>query len=258
MTHSLFAEELQARREAAGLSQQQLAEAINYSPSLVGMVESGKRAPSADFASRIDDALKADGLFGRIRRHSLRQDAVPEWFRSWQAIEQQATALRAYNPLVVYGLVQTEAYAHAQLVSGDGEQAETRLVARMERQRDLFGRDRPPSVVVILEESVLHRKLGSAEIMAEQLDHLARCPATVQVLPSTTETTLGLDGAFELARLDGRQLAYAETPIRGFVIDSAEVSSVEGRWEIIRGEALPARQSRDLIMEVAETWRSRV
>lgn len=45
----------------AGLTQDQLAEKIAYSPSLVAHVETGTRAPSLDFADRADEALRTGG-----------------------------------------------------------------------------------------------------------------------------------------------------------------------------------------------------
>jgi hypothetical protein len=78
----------------------------------------------------------------------------------------------------------------------------------------------------------------------------------VQVVPYGADTYLGIDGSFWLAAVDGREYVYVHTPARGFVLDGAEiVSDVRRRWDVLRGEALPARQSRELIMRVAETWR---
>jgi transcriptional regulator with XRE-family HTH domain len=49
---AVFSEELRRARAAAGLTQDQLAERVGYSPSLVAHVETGSRAPSLDFARR--------------------------------------------------------------------------------------------------------------------------------------------------------------------------------------------------------------
>jgi ribosome-binding protein aMBF1 (putative translation factor) len=58
---ALFAAELQAARSRAALSRDDLAARINYSPSLVGMVESMRRVPRLDFAQRCDEALGTTG-----------------------------------------------------------------------------------------------------------------------------------------------------------------------------------------------------
>lgn len=257
MTVSLFASELRRARESRGWSREQLAAEMNFSASLIDKIERDQRPPTKPFAESADAALKLDGLLERIRRDSLRQHAVPDWLRPWDDILHQATTLRVFNPLVVPGLLQTERYARAQLRSGDPEQTDDRVVARMERQRELFTREKPPTVAVLLDETVLRRQLGDPATMREQLIHLTECPAGVQVVPTGAETCLGLDGAFEYAALDGHGYVYVETPARGFLLDDREVvSQVAERWGTLVAEALPLRQSRDLIMGAAETWKS--
>ena len=64
---ALFSEELRRARSAAGLTQDQLAERVGYSPSLVAHVETGSRAPSLDFARRGDEALGTGGLLARLQ-----------------------------------------------------------------------------------------------------------------------------------------------------------------------------------------------
>lgn len=247
---SLFGSELRRAREAVGWPREQLAEAINFSLSLVEKVETGNKAPSEPFAEAADTALKTEGLLQRIRRHGLKQEAVPEWFRSWPDIEEQATTLRLYEPIVVPGLMQTEAYALALLGRED------RVEARLERQH-ILTQDDPPDVVVMLDEAVLRRKIGTSQTMAEQLRHLAETQACVQVIPHEADTYLGVDGSFVLAALDGREVVYVQNPARGFVFDDNEtVTKLSRRWDTLRGEALPQRQSRQLIMKVAEQWSS--
>jgi hypothetical protein len=126
----------------------------------------------------------------------------------------------------------------------------------MERQR-IFEHDKPPRVTVLLDEAVLRRRVGSREVMHRQLTHLTTVRATVQVVPADAATYLVCDGMFELAEYDGRDVAYLDAPDKGFVVDRAGIlSRLKERWEVLRAEALPSRQSRDLILEVAEAWRT--
>lgn len=60
---ALFADEMRAARERAGLTQDELAARVNYSTTLVAMVESLKRVPQADLAVRLDDVLGTPGTF---------------------------------------------------------------------------------------------------------------------------------------------------------------------------------------------------
>lgn len=94
----LFAGELRRLRATAGLSQEALSERINYSASLVAAVEQCRRPPRLEFTERSDRVLDADGLLLRIRETMIRESVMP-WFREWVTIEQEATALRSFQPL---------------------------------------------------------------------------------------------------------------------------------------------------------------
>jgi len=53
-------------------------------------------------------------------------------------------------------------------------------------------------------------------------------------------------------------LAYVETPATGLVLDDNDTTARLGRrWDELRGESLPQRQSRKMILEVAEQWKTR-
>ncbi|WP_442811657.1 Scr1 family TA system antitoxin-like transcriptional regulator [Streptosporangium sp. NBC_01755] len=107
-----FGAELRKRRKAAGLSQDRLAEITQFSQSLIGFIERGERTPSRNFAQRCDDALEAGGEVIRLWEHITR-GASPRWFRGWLDVEPAAHTLHTWQPLVVPGLLQTEAYARA-------------------------------------------------------------------------------------------------------------------------------------------------
>lgn len=249
-----FGEELRLAREALGMTQEQLALATNFSKSLVAMVETGRRLPKRDFTIPVDNALKTDGRFERMRNRLLVAEVNPEWFRPWVDYEREATQIRWYEPLLVPGLLQTEEYAWALLADGSPDQAESLLAARIERQEVT---DRA-QVVVIVDQPVLYRQIGTPGVMQRQVEHLLATTATVQVLPPRAATYRHLLGPFALASVDGSELAYVDTAARGFVLDGPEevVSRLRQHWELIRAEALPQRQSQELLWEVAESWKS--
>ena len=90
---ALFADELRAARDRAGLTQDELATRVNYSTTLVAMVESLKRVPQPDLAARLDDVLGTPGTFGRLQER-LRALPFPASFRPFAAYEDLAVALR--------------------------------------------------------------------------------------------------------------------------------------------------------------------
>src|ERR1039457_3531010 len=151
---SLFLEELRRARASAGLSQEQLASKISYSPSLVSLVDTGRRVPTRDFAARCDEALAAEGRFTRIWT-LVSREATPSWFREWVEIEREAVSLRSWEPLVFLGLLQTPEYAREVLGKarpGDSDTDVDKLVnARMERQQ-ILGRENPPALLAVIGE----------------------------------------------------------------------------------------------------------
>jgi transcriptional regulator with XRE-family HTH domain len=258
---SLFAAELAAARSAAGLTQDQLAARINYSASLIAMIESMRRAPQPDVAQRLDEALKMPGTFVRLQQHA-RTTPLPTWFRPYAEIEATATQLRSWQPAFVDGLLQTEAYAESVLSrrpNTKAEDVEALVAARMERQA-ILDRDEPPLLWVVLDEAVLHRRVASEKVMREQLDHLldvsARPNVVVEVVPYSAGGHYALLGAFALVEQEGLRLGYLETISDGFIVESAAtVARLALTFDHVRAETLSRTASRELIEKRANaSW----
>ncbi len=258
----MFSEELRRARAAAGLTPEQLAEKIAYSPSQVAHVESGSRAPSVDFARRADDALRTGGLLSRLQP-LVRSEAYPAWFRAWVEIEREATSLRWFEPLLVPGLLQTEEYARAVLQAAnpasDADEIGRLVSARMDRQ-SILTQEEPPLLWVIIDEGVLTRPVGGARVMREQIDHLlvaARRPRIMlQVVPVSAGAHPGLDGHFVVASFDGSpDVAYLNNALAGQIVErAADVSRVALLYDMLKAEALAPRASIDLVRKAIETW----
>jgi transcriptional regulator with XRE-family HTH domain len=257
-----FGAELRRARAAAGLSQDQLGQRLGYSGAQVGKVETGERAPSEDFVQGCDRALPgAGGLFARIYQLARRWDGGhPSWFAEWVEFERRATSLCWWEPLLIPGLLQTADYARAILAAGPrtSEDKLAELVtARLERQT-IFERATPPAFWVALDEAVLHRLIGSRQIMHDQLQQLAEVSQnpniTVQIVPAGVGAHAGLLGGFAIASFDDApSTVYMETPDQG---QTTGLPSVVGKlsltFDTLRADALPRGASRDLIGKLAE------
>ncbi|GAA2988699.1 helix-turn-helix transcriptional regulator [Streptosporangium longisporum] len=250
---AIWGRELRHYRKAAGLTQGQLAERIHFSESLISGVETGQLPASPEFAEICDQALATGNALSRLLDWRKGQ-VFPSWFGRWRDKEQEATALRAYEPLVFPGLLQTEEYARVLL--GENEAA---VEARLDRQAILTREDpRPPTLRCVVDEAVLHRPIGGAKVMKEQLEHIISAISprlSFQVLPHGMHS--GLMGGFAIATLSGgSDVLYAETAVRGITTsDPEDVTIAVERFEAIRGEALPMSMSIDLIQKaVSEKW----
>jgi transcriptional regulator with XRE-family HTH domain len=262
----VFGGQLRRLRERAGLTQEQLASLIGYSYSTVAAIETGRRAPAYDAPERMDAALKTgDQLTGLAADlgDGLRLHATsPEWFRDWQQMETQATSLRWYEPLLIPGLLQTQAYTRAVLrtrVGETDEEIEEMMAARLERQA-ILERPKPPTLWVVIDEAVLRRPVGGPEVMAEQVMHLAeaarRPGIVVQVIPAAVGAHEGLRGSFVLMDFAGAQgTAWQDGAVRGQAIADADgIVAMTVMWDTLKSEALSRSVSLKLIEEAGKTW----
>ncbi|GII83197.1 transcriptional regulator [Sphaerisporangium siamense] len=257
---ALFGYELRKHRKAAGLSQEQLSTLIQYTAAMISSVETAKRTPSRDFARRCDDALHLDGTLVRLWPF-IHHSATPSWFRPWLDIEREAGTLRAWEPLVIPGLLQTEAYARA-IFRGEPrpvlERVEEQVAARLERQ-SIFERPEPPMFWAVIDEGALRRVIGDPLVMTDQLKRLEALETvphiTLQVLPFSARSTAGLEGSFLMAQAHGLPDAVYVEAVGGHgqVIErAAEVQELLTRYEMIRAEALPQQASFARIREIRE------
>ncbi|MBE1486557.1 helix-turn-helix domain-containing protein [Plantactinospora soyae] len=248
---------LRRLRSAKKMTQDQTGAAINVSGSLIAAIESGRLVPQPDTAERLDAFF---GTGDEIQRaaDAVREDAQAPWLRPWTENERRAVLLRAFQPNLIPGLLQTEAYTRAVLSGGrlPDEAVERTTQVRKERQAATVDRPEPPMVTAVLGESVL--RCGPPEVMKDQLEHLVdighRNRVQVLVVPRTAGLHIGMSGPFVLAALPGGVRAgYLDDQLRGRVVtDPAELTGLELAWEIVTGLALPVDQSRDLIVKAVE------
>jgi transcriptional regulator with XRE-family HTH domain len=179
--------ELRRLREAAGKTPREAAEWLEITPSTLSKIELGRQAIKGThvrlLAQLYDIGAPAIDTLLRLAREANQRgwwaaygDTVPDYVRAYLDLEEDAEELWAYESGLVFGLFQTPAYAEAIISSfrRDDEPDEiARLVEiRAARQKRLFA-DRSPSMRVVLDEAVLRRKVGGADVMREQLQHLA-------------------------------------------------------------------------------------
>jgi len=265
---AFLGDELARARMAAGFSSQQaLADHLGFDRSVIGKAETGDRPPSPDVLRAWAKACNLDeDHYARLAVLARRADGpVPRWFETWLAAEAQATMLKYWSPIIAPALFHTAGYARALLLAAQtdtsDETIEPLVTAKLERAVILDRAD-PPDVVALIDELVLHRLIGSPEIMHEQLMHIAdlaqRPYVCVQVVPTSVGATAGLSGAVNLASGDGSpEVLHNDAVPEGHTTESRSLARGAGvAFERIRGYAMPRAQSRDLIMEVAnEKWK---
>jgi len=253
-----FGRQVRRARRAAGWTLAEFGQRIGYDPGQISRIENGKRPPTELFAQMCDRAFPdRDGWFSEFYAESCTWIATPPWFRSWVEHEQQAATLRIWQPCVLSGLLQTEAYARAILAVNPGvtdEQVSERLAARLARQA-ILTRDDPPAVWFLMDEAALRRCVGSPAVMAAQLAHLAgvaRLPnVTIQVVPDIAHP--GVLGGFAVAE----RAAYVETAVAGQVFEESEIlAGLITSFDTLRNEAFRGSESLTLIERMCEEWKA--
>ncbi|HET6530247.1 MAG TPA: DUF5753 domain-containing protein, partial [Actinoplanes sp.] len=185
--------------------------------------------------------------------------------------EAEATAIRAYQPVLVPGVVQTPAHAEFVLNWWDRSLTETqrrvRLKVRSERRRQVIESDDGPEYFLILDESVPKREIGGSEVMAEQLEALlvfAQKPRVrIRIIPFQEGAMIGMLGAFMVINLSDDDpddaVLYTEASGRDNIVhDTAEVQMHRRTFEALWHRSLDEDQSLQLIDLEARSLRMRV
>jgi transcriptional regulator with XRE-family HTH domain len=243
----ILARQLQALREKAGMTYEQAAEAIYSSPWTVRRMERAEgglkplTVKSLLMAYGITDVREIDAFLTLSRDaskpgwwHSY-DDVLPLWFRIAVGLEESASLIRAYEPQVVPGLLQTEGYIRAitaaSFPGAAPEETERRVALRLARQQ-LLTRPDPPDYWAVLDETVVRRTVGGAEVMREQLAHLietiSQPKITVQVIPFAAGWHPALYGMFNIFRFPAQELpdvVYSESLTGSYYLNKPEESA---------------------------------
>lgn len=214
----------------------------------------GKLIPQDDTAKTLDDAFGTGDAAQRAVVEA-REDRRP-WLRSWREHEQRAVLLRAWEPLVVPGLLQTSDYARAifEATPANALKVDDLVATRLDRQATVLDRDPPVTISAVIAESAL--RTGPREIMKPLPGHLVdlghRPNSQLRVLPSSVGFHAGLAGPISMALLpDGRRVAYLDDQLRGrSAVNVTEIGELELALTAVEGCALSVLQSRDLMLRM--------
>lgn len=247
---ALLGEEIRIARDGAGLTQAQLGERVNYSVAMLSMVETAQRAPRRDLIEALDRELCTAGRLVRLWLVASNESATARIAPLIEA-EQRATLIREYHPVLVPGLLQTEPYARAlmanALFSGaDAAEIDELVAQRIGRQTILDSGGVRYSVV--LDEGVLHRTIGDADTMREQLHHLLtmmrRRRVTIQIMRFSAGS-YPASGPMLIYDVDGGVVVHFELPV-GDGRTTSNLGMVEEcveQFDLIRSQTEPLADS---------------
>jgi Domain of unknown function (DUF5753)/Helix-turn-helix domain len=252
---SHFGKQVRKERLARGWSLDELAGRTGIAAGHWSRIENGRRPPTENIALACDRAFpERRGWFREFYDES--RTWAPAGFRDWPEYENKAGSLREWSPGIITGMLQTRDYARSLLETYPGVSAEVvaaRLANRMTRQQRVLFRDEPPSAYYIIDHAALYRMVGSPEVMAGQMTHLADVASlpnvTMQVLPAVAHP------ATQSGILIADDAAYTEHVIGGLVFTDPEtVTSLAIMFDSLRTECYRASESAAIIRRAGAVW----
>jgi transcriptional regulator with XRE-family HTH domain len=265
--------QLKALREAAKITQLQIADVLGCSESKVYKIEAGdvginrgdllvmlnrygvpEEDPSASTALDLQKQGKQRGWWSKY-------GTLPINYAMYVGLEGAATEVKNFELSVVPGLLQTRGYATAVIAAAWPEnqaEVERRVELRMARQACLT-EDPPLNFWAVMDEAVLHRRTGGDEVIHEQLAHLVtlskRPNITIQVLPFTEGHHPGTTGSFSILEFpEGvhSPVAYVVSQAGDVYLEREDdMRRVTLTYTHLQTAALSASKSRDLIAAIA-------
>jgi transcriptional regulator with XRE-family HTH domain len=263
--------ELRKLREAKGLTGEETAKLVRCSSSRISRIESGEIKPRAGdvmellvtYGVRIDEE-PGTSLLEQAR--DLREEGwwqrLGGRYATYIAYENEAAELKNFEPMLVPGLLQTEAYAREVNTIGresDRDTINQRVDARMTRQEVLRRQSTPLRLHAILSEAAVRTEVGGPDVLREQLNHLialSRLPnVTIQVLRFEAGAHLAISSGFALLTFDQDDppLGYIET-LAGelFLESSRDLARLSAAYDNLRTLARSPAESIKFIKELSK------
>ena len=274
-----LAAELRGIRESKGKSGDTVAAALRWSPSKISRYERARTGLRPREVERLLDYYEITGprralLLGLAEDAAQKgwweeyADSLSEDYKQFIGLEHEATAMAIWHVDVVTGLLQTEEYARH--IIGSYSRVEPvapgmigRLVRVRMRRQQVLDRD-GLQLSVVLDESVLKRRIGDEAVMYDQLQRLVkeadRPNLTLQVLPldaqhSVFGESFVIFGFGQDADAMLQDVVSTEHLRSGFTLEGERDTYLHRiAFQMLVDAALDPVASRKLILETAETY----
>jgi transcriptional regulator with XRE-family HTH domain len=274
-----LAAELREIRESRGKSGDTVAAALRWSPSKISRYERARTGLKPHEVERLLDYYKVTGS----RRALLLELAEDATHRGWWedfadglsadyqqfiGLEHEASQICIWHVDVVTGLLQTERYARHIIGSYSRVEPVTpgmveRLVRVRMRRQQVLGREPALQLAVVLDESVLRRRVGDDSVMREQLQRLAaaadRPNLTLQILPLDSQHTV-FGESYVIFRFGPdndamlHDVVSAEHLKDGFSVEGDRETYLHRiAFQMLADSALDPAASKALILQTAES-----
>jgi len=272
-----LAARLRTLRDASGQTLEQVSEATQISVGQLSRLETNKRGASprdvlqlgqyygldqAEISELVDLSKQAREAGWWQRFHE-----IDRLYSTYVGLEAAAGAIDQCSRVMIPGLFQTPEYTIALLrgLRPRGDHSEHWLVEQVDvRERRQQSRliDQPVVINAILDETVLHRRIGGSAVMKQQLERLiewSELPSVnLLLVPFRAGSYPGMDGEFSILTFDPIEMTdvvYVEGLLGQFFLSHADdIARYRAVFRASTDAALDAAASRQLIEEVAKTF----
>jgi transcriptional regulator with XRE-family HTH domain len=272
-------DELRQARQDAGLTQEAVAEKMDWSIAKIIRIETGAvgistndltallRLYKVKDSKRINDLIARGRLARRPTWWSKYRAVLPPGYFQYIEYETSASIIRQYDAIAVPGLLQTEEYAAAitrqYRVNLAAKTVETLVEVRMRRQELLLDRRNPPLLFFVLDETIICRLMGDKGLRAAQLQKLIsmadRPQLTIELIPFDVGLHRGIGDTFNILEFPGpaedviyfenaRDLLFSHDP-------TGEIPVYRELFEDLRKVSLGSKGTLDYLMRAADEIR---
>jgi transcriptional regulator with XRE-family HTH domain len=240
----LLGAQLRRLREGKSITREDAGYEIRASGSKISRMELGR----VSFKERdVADLLTLYGVSNDAEREALlglaRQannpgwwhhygDILPPWFQSYLGLEAAASLIRTYEIQFVPGLLQTPEYARAVILLGHAGATADEIDRRVELRRQraqILDRLEAPQLWAVIDEAVLRRPIGGADVMRAQIEFLieaAKKPnIRLQIIPFHAGGHAAAGGPFAILRFPEPELpdvVYVEQLTSAIYLDKRD------------------------------------
>jgi len=274
---ALLRTELIRLRKEAGLTQEQVALALDWSPSKLIRVEGGR---SSITKVDLDALLSQYGISSESLRERLQtlsrgarerawwasyRDEINSTYLEYVGYETGAAFIRQYSEAPLPGLLQTPEYAEVLTANSvDALRVAPVVKFRLQRQAEIARRSEPPREYYVLDESVIRRHVGISQdpaIMPNQLRYIADRAEreerlTVRIIPFKVGAHRGLAGPFTLLEFEGAMpdILYIDLGREATLItgNDPRIGEYADDFEILLEQSLSSADSIALLRQAAE------
>jgi transcriptional regulator with XRE-family HTH domain len=273
-----LAAELRGIRESKGKSGDAVAAALKWSPSKISRYERARTGLRPREVERLLDYYQITGprreLLLELAEDAAQKgwweefgDSLSEDYQQFIGLEHEATSMAIWHVDVVTGLLQTESYARHIISSYSRvEPIAPGMVGRLVRvriQRQQVLEREGLQLTVVLDESVLKRRVGNDSVMYEQLQRLVqeadRPNLTLRILPLNAQHTVFGESFVIFGFGDDtdamlQDVVSTEHLRSGFSVEGERETYLHRiAFQMLAEASLDPAASRELILETAES-----